>query len=131
MARHGTAKNRLDGKNASARARAAGYNCTANIDGKTVSGLAENVIKHSRIRVWSVKRQAGIVVSRRPTVYDADSKAVARALVDHWLSSQDTRATLLRDRYRRIGVGVTIDVSVKQGWFLEKVYAVQDFSSCR
>ena len=121
MARQGKTSTRLDGKNPTARARAAGYNC----------GLGENVIKHSRIQVWSVKRQAGIVVSRRPSVYDADSKAVARALVDHWMSGQDTRATLLRDRYRRIGVGVTIDVSVKQGWFLEKVYAVQDFSSCR
>lgn len=131
MARQGTAKTRLDGKNASARARAAGYNCTAVIDGKTVSGLAENVIKHSRIQVWGVKREAGIVVRRWPTVYDTDSKAVARALVDHWLSNQSTRATLLRDRYRRTGVGVTIDVSVKQGWFLEKVYAAQDFSSCR
>lgn len=130
MARQGTAKTRLDGKNASDRARAAGYNCKANIDGKIVSGLAENVIKHSRIQVWAVKRQAGIVVSRRPSVYDADSKAVARALVDHWMSNQGTRATLLRPRYRRIGVGVTIDVGIKQGWFLERVYAAQDFSSC-
>lgn len=131
MAQQETAKTRLDGKNASARARAAGYNCTAAIDGKIVSGLAENVIKHSRIQVWGVKREAGVVVRRWPTVYDADSKAVARALVDHWLSNQSTRATLLRDRYRRTGIGVTIDVSVKQGWFLEKVYAAQDFSSCR
>lgn len=130
MMRHGTAKTRLDGKNASARAQAAGYNCKVEIDGKIVSGLAENVIKHSRIQVWGVKREAGIVVRRWPTVYDADSKAVARALVDHWLSRDSTRATLLRSQYRRIGVGVTIDVSVKQGWFLEKVYAAQDFSSC-
>lgn len=112
MARHGTAKNRLDGKNASARARAAGYNCTANIDGKTVSGLAENVIKHSR------------------TEHYKNSKEAARALVDIWMNRQ-TRANILRDRYRRTGIGVTIDVSVKDGRFLETIYAVQDFSSCR
>ena len=120
MARQGKTSTRLDGKNPTARARAAGYNC----------GLGENVIKHSRIQVWSVKRQAGIVVSRRPTVYDADSKAVARSLVDHWMSGQESRAALLQSGYRRIGVGVTIDVSVKQGWFLEKVYAAQDLSKC-
>lgn len=131
MARQGTAKTQLDGKNAAARASAAGYDCQADLGGgRSASGLGENVIKHPRIKRWAEKKQGGIVVSGRPTAYDTDSQAAAQTLVDHWMSSPAGREEILKSKYRRIGVGVTIDLDEKLGWAWETVYAAQDFSSC-
>ena len=131
MARQGTAKTQLDGKNAAARASAAGYDCQADLGGgRSAAGLGENVIKHPRIKRWAEKKQAGIVMSGRPTAYDADSQAAAQTLVQHWMSSPAGREEILKSKYRRIGVGVTIDLDEKQGWTWETVYAAQDFSSC-
>ena len=131
MARQGTAKTQLDGKNAAARASAAGYDCQADLGGgRSAAGLGENVIKHPRIKRWAEKKQAGIVVSGRPTAYDADSQAAAQTLVQHWMSSPAGREEILKSKYRRIGVGVTIARDTKLGWAWETVYAAQDFSSC-
>ena len=131
MARQGTAKTQLDGKNAAARASAAGYDCQADLGGgRSTAGLGENVIKHPRIKRWAEKKQGGIVVSGRPTAYDADSQAAAQTLVSHWMSSPAGREEILKSKYRRIGVGVTIDLDEKLGWAWETVYAAQDFSSC-
>ena len=131
MARQGRAKTQLDGKNAAARAGAAGYDCQADLGGgRSAAGLGENVIKHPRIKRWAEKKQGGIVVSGRPTAYDADSQAAAQTLVDHWMSSPAGREEILKSKYRRIGVGVTIDLDEKLDWAWETVYAAQDFSSC-
>ena len=120
MARQETAKTQLDGKNATARAQAAGYKC----------GLGENVIKHPRIKRWAERSRGGVVVSGRPTEFGADSKAVARTLVWHWMNSSSGRKAILNVGYIRIGVGVTIDLDTKLGWAWETVYAAQDLSKC-
>ena len=120
MAQQETAKTQLDGKNPTARAQAAGYNC----------GLGENVIKHPRIKRWAERSRGGVVVSGRPTAYDADSKAVAQTLISHWMRSSSGREAILKPGYIQIGVGVTIDLDTKRGWAWETVYAAQDFSSC-
>lgn len=131
MAQQETAKTQLDSKNPAARASAAGYNCQADLGGgRSASGLGENVIKHPRIKRWAEKKQGGIVVSGRPTAYDADSKAVAQTLISHWMRSSSGREAILKPGYIQIGVGVTIDLDTKRGWAWETVYAAQDFSSC-
>ena len=131
MARQETAKTQLDGKNPAARASAAGYNCQADLGGgRSAAGLGENVIKHPRIKRWAEKSMGGVAVSGRPTAYDADSQAAAQTLVKHWMSSPAGREEILKSKYRRIGVGVSIDLDEKLGWAWETVYAAQDFSSC-
>ena len=131
MAQQETAKTQLDGKNPAARASAAGYACQADLGGgRSAAGLGENVIKHPRIKRWAEKKQGGIVVSGRPTAYDADSQAVAQTLISHWMRSSSGREAILKPGYIQIGVGVTIDLDTKRGWAWETVYAAQDFSSC-
>ena len=120
MARQETAKTQLDGKNATARAQAAGYNC----------GLGENVIKHPRIERWRERSRNGVVVSGWPTGYAPDSKVVGRILVGHWMRSSSGRKAILNPEYIQIGVGVTIDLAEKRGWAWETVYAAQDLSKC-
>lgn len=121
MYRQGRTSNKLDGKGSKDRAREAGYNyCT---------GFVGNVIKHPRIQRFATKTSSGFVVSGRPTAYGADSEAVARNLVSHWMGSP-SQENILKSKYQSTGVGVYIDVGERLGWAWETVYATQNFSGC-
>ena len=123
MYRQGKTSNQLDGKGSKDRARAAGYSCPA--------GFVGNVVKQPRIKRWAEKTSGGVVVSGRPTEYGADSEAVARNLVSHWMGSSGSgRENILKSKYQSAGVGVYVDLEERLGWAWETVYATQNFSGC-
>ena len=46
------------------------------------------------------------------------------------MESPGHRKNILTERYRRIGVGVEVEVTEKYGWQSETFYSTQNFSSC-
>ena len=123
MYRQGTTSNQLDGKGSKDRAREAGYSCQA--------GFVGNVVKQPRIQRWAQRASGGVITSGRPTEYRADSEAVARNLVSHWMGSPGGgRENILKSKYQSAGVGVYVDLEERLGWAWETVYATQNFSGC-
>ncbi len=119
----------LNGRGPTDRALDAGYNCRySKGDGTRLFGFSENVAAHPRLRGWS--GYAGQPHSWEPTDYSADDEAAAKRLVDRWMDSPGHRENILDADNRRIGVGVTVILSVKYSYFQETVWATQNFSPC-
>ena len=117
----------LHGKDPTDRALDAGYDCRAyGSDGSYSYGLSENVAERPRV---SMSR--GFPGNMKPTTFDSDSEAVARGLMDQWMTSPGHKTHLMDREARRIGVGVAIDdYRQANGWHIETVYATQNFSEC-
>ena len=129
MASHQRITHRLDGKGPTDRALAAGYDCKADLgDGRYSQGLAENVSSIKRIQDWF--RPTRGVGAWQLVGYRADEEAVARGLMEKWMKSDGHRENILKERYRRVGVGVFIELGEKRGYVFETVWATQNFSSC-
>ena len=127
MARLGLLSHDIGGRGPTDRALAAGYNCRAySGDGSYTYGLSENVAEHPRVVKWM-----GWGTSYRPVDFSQDAGAMARELVDGWMSSPGHRKNILDSDSRRIGVGVAIRESPEYGYTSETVYATQNFSECR
>ncbi len=121
---------RLDGKGPTDRALAAGYDCKTDLgEGRYSEGLAENIANAGRPREWF--RPVKGVGPWQLIGYLADEEAVARKLVRIWMESEGHRENILKERYRRIGVGVSIELGEKRGYVYETVWATQNFSSCK
>ncbi len=121
MHRQGRTSNTLEGKGSKDRARAAGYDyCT---------GFVGNVMKYPRIKRFRQTKSYGITIGEAAE-YGADSRTAALEIVREWMGGP-SRENILKSKYRSTGVGVHIDVDVKQGWAWETVYATQNFSGCR
>ena len=117
----------VDGKNATGRALAAGYNCRANLgDGRSAYGLGENIAKGGRVQEW-----VGRGGDWTPTKYDKDGKTMAWRLVWDWMGSPGHRENILREQYHRIGVDVHIALVEKHGYVQEIMWATQNFPSCQ
>ena len=127
MARLGLMSHDIGGRGPTDRALNAGYNCRAySGDGSYTYGLSENVAEHPRVVEWM-----GWGTSYRPVDFSQDAGAMARELVDGWMSSPGHRKNILDSDSRRIGVGVAIRESPEYGYTSETVYATQNFSECR
>ena len=123
---------KLQGKDPTDRALAAGYDCRAyHGDGSYSYGLSENIAEHPRVTYWVGTSSGWSGYKWSPTVYYADAKEAARGLVRGWMSSPGHRANILDRDSRRIGVGVAVGLSDEHGWTLETLYATQNFSSCK
>ena len=121
---------RLDGKGPSDRALAAGYDCQADLgEGRYSQGLAENVANTKRIRQWF--RPVKGVGPWQVADYRVDEEAVAHGLMQKWMGSEGHRENILKERYRRIGVGVFVELDEKRGYVFEVAWATQNFSSCK
>ena len=118
---------RISGKDATDRAIDAGYNCRAyHDDGSYSYGLSENIAERPRVSLW-----IGRGSSYRPNIYELDSKAMARGLVEQWMDSPGHRENILDRESHKIGVGVAVAEQVEYGYVSETVYATQNFSACR
>ena len=116
----------IGGRDPTDRAMAAGYDCRAYFsDGSYTYGLSENVAEHPRVTRWM-----GQWGSFQPIDYDRDAEAMARGLVQGWMSSPGHRENILDSDARRIGVGVAIWELSEYGYVSETVFATQNFSAC-
>ena len=122
----------IQGKDATDRALAAGYDCRAfRGDGTYSYGLSENVAEHPRVTEWSGVGFVGGPTTWSPVGFDSDSRAMAHGLVMGWMGSPGHRANILDRDARKIGVGVAITEAPDNGWTHETVFATQNFSECR
>ena len=126
MALTGVFSHSIGGKDATDRAIDAGYNCRAyHGDGSYSYGLSENIASRPRVSLWK-----GLGSRWWPEEYVADSKAMARLLVEQWMNSPGHRQNILDRQARKIGVGVAVTEEVKYGNISETVYGTQNFSAC-
>ena len=118
----------ISGEGPTDRALNAGYDCKAwNAAGTSYTfGLSENIAQRPKVLQWRGNGRGW-----RPITHDADSKAMARGLVQQWMDSPGHRRNILGADSRRIGVGVSIEESAEYGYRNETVWATQNFSSCR
>ena len=127
MVTTGILSHEIDGEGATDRALAAGYDCRAyDSDGTYTYGLAENISLKHRVKQWQ-----GRGTDWEPVSYLGTAQAVAVGIVEDWMDSPGHRENILSARYKRIGVGVEVEVSSKYGWRNEIFYTTQNFSSCR
>jgi uncharacterized protein YkwD len=102
-----------DGKDATARGKAAGYTCRKFYAGYFTDGLAENIYQgslYSRIRITGNKRS-----------YDWYSlEELAGEVVDGWMDSPGHRRNVLEKTYEKEGIGIAISSD-------DKVYVTQVF----
>ena len=86
MVRLGFLSHDIGGRDPTDRALAAGYDCRAyHGDGSYSYGLSENIAEHPRVTQW-----VGRGSSYRPVIYDRNSQAMARGLVQGWMGSPAT-----------------------------------------
>ena len=126
MARIDVLSHEIGGRDPTDRAIAAGYDCRANFgDGSYSYGLSENVAEHPRVTRWMGRASAF-----HPADFDRDAEAMARGLVQGWMSSPGHRKNILDTDARRTGVGVAIQETPVYGYVSEFVFATQNFSAC-
>ena len=127
MAQTGQFSHQIDGKDQTARALAAGYDCRAyRNDGSYSYGLSENIAFRHRVTETIRSGQGPQQVSK----YDSD-QGVAQGLVQQWMNSPGHKKNILATGSNRIGVGVFVAVSEKHGIAWETIWATQNFSPCK
>ena len=127
MAQQLLVSHKLDRKNSADRVRAVGYNCWVQLrDGSRTREFSENIAARHRVQKWRHRSGAGAW----PVDYEADSREMARGLVDQWMDSPGHRANMLKPSYRWIGIGAAVHTTEEYGYIVEKVYATQNFAMC-
>ena len=127
MAQTGQFSHQIDGKDQTARALAAGYDCRAyRKDGSYSYGLSENIAFRHRVTETIRSGQGAQQVSK----YDSD-QGVAQGLVQQWMNSPGHKKNILATGSNRIGVGVFVAVSEKHGIAWETIWSTQNFSPCK
>ena len=122
----------LQGKDPTARALDAGYNCRAySADGRSYThGLSENIAERPRVQQWRGTTRFGRT-SWSPITYDADSQNAGKQIVQQWMDSPGHKANIMVPDAHRIGVGVSVEITHEEGRVNETMYATQNFSSCK
>ena len=132
MATSGKYSHRIDGSGPTDRGFAVGYDCRFyHPDGSYSYGLSENIYQYPRITLWNRLTSLRGITTWTPVIYQENAEQAARSLVSGWMDSSGHRENILDAGSRRIGVGVYIHVSEKNGWLMETIYATQNFSKCR
>ena len=127
MAQTSQFSHQIDGKDQTARALAAGYDCRAyRNDGSYSYGLSENIAFRHRVTETIRSGQGPQQVSK----YDSD-QGIAQGLVQQWMNSPGHKKNILATGSNRIGVGVFVAVSEKHGIAWETIWATQNFSPCK
>ncbi len=112
-------------------ALATGYDCRADLgDGRYSQGSAEKIAKHPRVQRWIGVTRSGITLWQ-PETYDEDAREAATRIVDNWVISERPEEVILLEKYRWVGVGVSVSEEETNGWDLEIFYATVNFSACR
>ena len=127
MAQTNQFSHEINGKDSTARALAAGYDCRAyRSDGSYSYGLSENIASRDRV-TETIRLGQG---PQRVSKYN-NNQGVAQGLVQQWMNSPGHRKNILATGSNRIGVGVFIAVSQKYGYAWEKIWGTQNFSQCK
>ena len=66
----------------------------------------------------------------RPEIYYEDAQEAASHIVDNWVDGERSEEVILAEKYRRVGVGVSVSEEETKGWDLETFYVTVDFSAC-
>ena len=67
----------------------------------------------------------------RAEIYYEDAQEAASHIVGNWVDGERSEDVILADKYRRVGLGVSISEEETMGWDLETFYATVNFSACR
>ena len=94
-------------------------------------GFSENIADHARVAQWWGYTGEPETWEPEPGFYDENEAAMARGLVQGWMSSLGHRRNILDPSARRIGVGVAFMDSLRHNHVSERVYATQNFSACQ
>ena len=127
MAQTGQYSHKINGKDQTARALAAGYDCRAyRSDGSYSYGLAENIDQLQRVKKRTRVGQGPWQASKY-----SNQQQMAREHVQRWMDSPGHRKNILSPESKRIGVGVSVTIDEKYGYPSEKTWATQNFSRCK
>ena len=118
------------------RAFAAGYTCKAWQSQYSYSyGLGENISKVPRVTSWIITGRT----HKNPESWRTAPSVVAEYIVNGWMNSPGHRKNILDPGFRRIGVGVAVDLELEKSgrlrpgeeyWASEWIYSTQNFSGC-
>ena len=127
MAQTGQYSHQINGKDPTARALAAGYDCRAyRSDGSYTYGLSENIDQLQRVKKRTKVSQGPWQASKY-----GNEQEMAGEHVQRWMDSPSHRRNILRLESKRIGVGVSVTIDEKYGYASETTWATQNFSPCK